>query len=126
MGGSGQGVGRHEVRVVGKCRHPAEGGIAESVGGAGWWQHGERRTATRPPASSSQAGYRAPRATAASPAMTPPPPRTAAAHSPASVAATGRWPAISTGGAPGGPGLEGTAGLNPAAARTALGKDQAP
>src|SRR5208282_4817108 len=60
---------------------------------------------------SSQAGNRAPRATAASPARTPAPPRITAAHSAAYVAATGRWPASSSGGQPGGQGISGTAGL---------------
>src|SRR5580698_8049752 len=59
---------------------------------------------------SSQAGTRAPRDTASSPATTPPP-RTAAAHSAAYTAATGRCRAISSGGHPGGHGMTGTAGL---------------
>src|SRR6204780_937202 len=60
---------------------------------------------------SSQAGMRAPRDTAGSQATTQPPPRTAAAHSAAYTAATGRCRAISSGGHPGGHGMTGTAGL---------------
>src|SRR5215469_4238412 len=52
--------------------------------------------------------------------MTPPPPRNAAAHSPAYVAPTGRCPAISTGGTPGGQGIGGTAGLYRAADATIM------
>ena len=71
------------------------------------------RAATAPAAteSSIQAGYRAPRDTATSPAMTPPPPRIAAAHSPSVTARSGSRIGSSTGSGPAGLGIDGTVAL---------------
>ncbi len=70
---------------------------------------------------SSQAGYRAPRAIAASPAMTPPPPRIAEVHSP-----KGRRSGSSTGSGPAGLGISGTGTLCRAAEAATMIKIEQP
>jgi len=67
-----------------------------------------------------QAGYRAPRDTATSPAMTPPPPRIAAAHSPSVTTGSGRCIGNSTGSGPAGLGIGGTVALDLAADATIM------
>jgi hypothetical protein len=61
--------------------------------------------------SSSQAGYRAPRAIAASPAMTPAPPASAAVQSPNVTSGCGMLSGSSTGSGPDGRGISGTVTL---------------
>jgi hypothetical protein len=68
-------------------------------------------TATIAAESSSQTGYRAPRAIAASPAITPPPPATAAVQSPNVTSGCGRLSGSSTGSGPVGLGISGTVTL---------------
>jgi len=75
------------------------------------------RAATAAAASeiSIQAGYRAPRDTATSPAVTPAPPRIAAAHSPSVTTGSGRCTGNSAGSGPAGLGIGGTVALDRAA-----------
>src|SRR5580700_2473474 len=83
-------------------------------------------TATAATVISSQAGYRAPRLTAASPATTPPPPRMAAAHRPSVTSSFGRCSGSSTGSGPDGRGITGTGRLYRAAETTIMMRIELP
>jgi hypothetical protein len=67
-----------------------------------------------------QAGYRAPRDTATSPAMTPPPPTIAAAHSPSVTSRSGSRIGSSAGSGPVGSGTGGTVALDLVAEATIM------